>query len=456
MSVPRIIIASPESGAGKTTITTGLIGAFKRKGLRVQPFKVGPDYIDPSYHAAVSGIPSRNLDTWMIDTDRLTQLFWNSASKADISIIEGVMGLFDGFSGLDETGSTAHVAKLLRTPVILIIDAWGMARTAAAIVKGCSELDRDVRVGGVILNRVSGRKHADWCREAIESNLRIPVVGYLEKNDSLTMPERHLGLIPTTEKREVAGSLSRIVDYVERQLDIQRIKQMADEAPLVEGKKQSPQPIEKNVKIGVAMDEAFCFYYRDALDLLEANGAELVPFSPIHDDVVPNVDGIYVGGGFPEVMAKDLAANSRMRSGTKKLAETGLPIFAECGGLMYLTKSIRDFEGNRNEMVGLLDGETVMTRGLTLSYTESTVLRDNILSRAGQRIRGHEFHYSKIENIPRDARFAYQMTRGVGIDGKHDGWLEYAVLAPYSHLHLASDDRLAMNFVRACEEYGRR
>ncbi len=456
--IPRLIIGGVESGVGKTTISTGLMGALRRKGLKVQPYKVGPDFIDPSYHTHATGLHSRNLDTWMLTREKLLDLFQHSASRADIAVVEGVMGLFDGLSGTEEIGSTAHVAKILRAPVILIVDAWGMARSAAAIVKGFKEMDPEVDLDGVILNRISGSKHAQWCREAIESTVGIPVVGALEDKPELALPERHLGLIPTPENPEVARRLEGVVDFVESKVDMDKVIQIARSAadlPLPEAGGEAVRP-DPNVRIGVAYDEAFNFYYRDGLDQLEMLGAGIDFFSPVHDRQLPAVDGLYIGGGFPEVLSEKLEANVEMRESVRRAIEDGLPTFAECGGLMYLTRSICDFEAKPRRMVGVLDAETAMTKRLCLAYTKAVAVRANILSNPGQTVRGHEFHYSRLEGLPSDTKFAYEMERGQGIDGGMDGWIEHSALATYGHTHFSAYPDLARNFVEACARYGKR
>jgi len=453
----RVIIGGVESGVGKTTISTGLMGALAKRGLRVQPYKVGPDFIDPSYHTHATGLHSRNLDTWMLSTERMLELFARSADRADIAVVEGVMGLFDGLSGTEERGSTAHVAKLLKAPVILVVDAWGMARSAAAIVKGYRELDPEVNLAGVILNRISGPRHGQWCREAIESAVKIPVVGALEDRPELALPERHLGLIPTPENDAVARRLEEIVDFVESRIDVDKVIQIARSAPPLplqeDGVTAGPEP---KVIIGVAYDEAFNFYYRDGLDQLEALGARLEFFSPIHARGLPDVDGLYIGGGFPEVLSDRLEANAQMREGIREAVEDGMPTFAECGGLMYLTRSIRGFNGEERRMVGILDAETVMTKRLCLAYTSAVAVRANILSQPGQAVRGHEFHYSTLQELPRDLKLAYKMERGEGIDGGKDGWIEHSSLATYGHTHFAAFPELASNFVEECTRYRRK
>jgi len=460
VSIPRILIAGAYSGVGKTTISIGLMGALKEKGFQVQAFKVGPDYIDPSYHTAVTGKPCRNLDAWMVSQDGLIEIFERGTRDADVAVIEGVMGLYDGLSGLDETGSTSQIAKFLRCPVILVIDAYGVARTAAALVLGYKNFDKNVHLAGIILNRISSPTHAKWCKEAIETITGIPVVGSLPVNKEIAMPERHLGLIPTPERKMISSFFSKLTGCAQDNIDLDKVVQIgrsAEKLPKTANAIYPERNYAKKATIGVAFDEAFNFYYQDNIDLLEAYGARVKFFSPIHDRNFPlDVDGLCLGGGFPEMLPRELEANEDMRRIIKSAAEGGMPIYAECGGLMYLTDSITDFNSNVFRMVGLLDGKTLMTKKLSLDYTLAEVKCDNPLSKAGNLVKGHEFHFSKISDIPSDAKFAYIMKKGVGIDGKRDAWIEHNVLASYMHLHFAYNPELVKNFIANCKRYNRK
>ncbi len=456
MSTPRVVIAGVSSSSGKTTVATGLMGSLSRKGLRVQGFKVGPDFIDPSYHTTVTNRKSRNLDSWMLSHRRILELFHQNTIDCDIAVVEGVMGLYDGLSGTDGRGSTAELAKLLRSPVILVVDVWGMARSVAAVVEGCKALDRGLNIAGVILNRVASEKHAEMCRDAIESINSVPVLGALPKNPEVALPERHLGLVPTGERADLARTLNKISEFVKADVDLERIVEVSKTAPALSPAPSRRKEKSKRVRIGIAYDEAFNFYYQDGLDTLTKMGVELVQFSPVHDRYLPErIDGLYLGGGFPEVLSKELEGNQEMRSSLKKMAEGNLPIYAECGGLMYLTKSIVNFDGRSRSMAGVLDCETVMTK-LTLNYTDAVVIRDNLIAKTGSSIKGHEFHFSRLEGVAKDARFAYQMKRGSGIESGKDGWLEYSILAQYMHTHLAASPRYSSNLVEACLHYQKR
>lgn len=433
--------------------------ALRRRGLRVQGFKVGPDYIDPSYHTLVTSRFSRNLDTWLFPKGLLKEVFANAAKGADVAVIEGVMGLFDGIRGMSDEGSTAYVAKLLKCPVILVLDAHGSARSTAAVALGFKEFDRRLPLKGVILNKVSGPSHAEHCARVIESKVGLPVVGAIPRDDSILLTERHLGLIPAPEAKPREALLDKISELVERNVDVERIVEIARSAgPLgtVKCRLFRERKRKWRVSIGVAWDDAFNFYYRENLELMALYGAEVKFFSPMRDKSPPDVDGMYLGGGFPEMLAKELEVNEAMLASVKRAAESEMPIYGECGGLMYLTEAIVDFSGREHKMVGLFDCKAVMSRKLTLRYTLAEVVSGNVLAARGWLLTGHEFHYSKIAELPRDAKFAYLMRIGEGIDGKHDGLLEYNTLASYTHLHFAQKTRLVENFLRSCARFKRK
>lgn len=457
MNLPRITIAGPYSGVGKTSISVGLMGALKRRGLKVQAFKIGPDYIDPSHHSIMLNRPSRNLDAWMVHPNGILEIFQRATQDVDIAVIEGVMGLFDGFDESNENGSTAHIAKLLKSPVILVINVHGMAKSVAPIALGYEKYDRNVRLSGFILNEVGSKKHIDWCKKAINSVTKLPVIGALPRNKDIEMQERHLGLIPQRERAHPKPFLNLLTNFIEENVDVDRIidiARSAEDLPKSSNKVYPKHPYKKNLAVGVALDESFNFYYQDNLDILRAYGADIRFFDTIKDKEVPSdVSGLYIGGGFPEMLPERLGANTSMLKSIKKVAEDEMPIYAECGGLMYLTDSITDFENRSYKMVGLLNSRTVMTRGLTLNYTLADVIVDNPLSKVNDLLKGHEFHYSKILEIPKDARFAYRMRIGMGIDGKHDAWLEHKALASYMHMHFAYQPKLVKNFLSACEDY---
>lgn len=451
MNIPRVIIAGTQSGVGKTTISIGLMGALKDAGYRVQGFKVGPDYIDPSYHNIITNRLSENLDVWLAPKRRIVEIFTSAIEGADFAVIEGVMGLYDGVSGTDETGSTAQIAKLLNCPVILVIDVYHMVRTAAAVVLGFKNFDKRVKIRGVILNNVAGEAHAKWCRDAIEAATGLPVVGWLPVNKKMKLSERHLGLIPTPEKDSIKGFLPEIKSFVRTNVNVNQVVEIAKSAEPLKAKiSMSPKNSNKcNLSIGLAFDEAFNFYYPTNLRLLERNGYEIKRFSPVHDKAIPdNLDGIYIGGGFPEMFLKELEANRSMKQSILEAAHKDMPIYAECAGLMYLTKSVTDFDGRCYEMVGALPGKTVMTNSTLVTYSLAEVAKPNIISTPGANIKGHEFHNSVILDIPEDAEFAYKMLMGEGIKGKKDGWIKNRVLASYTHIHFAQNPNIVRHFAR--------
>jgi cobyrinic acid a,c-diamide synthase len=445
-----LVIAGLASGVGKTTLTLGLIGALKRRGLVVQPFKVGPDYIDPSQHAQVAGRPSRNIDSWQVSEAGLRELFWRATATADAAIVEGVMGLFDGRTGAGEVGSTAQVAKLLGLPVLLVVDAAKAGRSVAAAVVGARAIDPDVRIVGVVLNNVAGERHAEIGREAIESLAGVPVLGWLPRDAALRQEERYLGLVPGAERRVSAALVERAVERAEAQIDLDRLTRLATVArQTAESSGLFPSElVPTRARIAVAQDEAFSFYYQDSLDLLAAWGAELVPFSPLRDERLPDgVGGLYLGGGFPELFAIDLAVNVPMLESVRSAAHRGLPIYAECGGLMYLQDALIDGDGRRHRMAGLVPGvSTLANKRLTLGYREARARQDSPIARAGQTVRGHEFHWS-VCDPPSDRLAAYEIMDG---SGRVEGYAAGTILASYMHVHFASDPGLAPRFVAAC------
>jgi cobyrinic acid a,c-diamide synthase len=459
LKIPRVVIGGTHSGVGKTSVAIGIMGALARKGRRVQGFKIGPDFLDTSFHTVVTGRPSRNLDSWMIPKKKIPLIFASGCEGADISIVEGVMGVFDGIDGKSEAASTSEVAKMLKAPVILVIDAYGLAGSAAALVLGYKSLDPELQLSGVILNRVAGDAHAEMCREAIARHSKVPVLGAIRVSKEVALPERHLGLVPATEM-ENKKVLEAIINHVESHVDLDLIEGLARSASLlpVTEKPNTRHGMDRDeTVIAVARDRAFNFYYQENLDGLVEAGARLKFFSPLEDQVIPeDARGLYIGGGYPELYASGLAANHSMLDSVGKYAENGMPIYAECGGLMYLTKSIQDLDGVVHRAVGLFDAKTSMVRRLTLSYTLAKATRPNILTRSGDIVRGHEFHFSALQDLPRDAEFAYDLKRGVGISGGHDGWTCYSTLASYMHTNFASDERMAERFVEACDRYSKK
>ena len=457
IAVPRLVIGGVTSGVGKTTFVAGLIGAIRRRGLRVAPFKVGPDYIDPSYHSRLAGVPCRNLDSFLVPRDYLVELFARSTESADVAVVEGVMGLFDGRNGLEEEGSTAQVAKLLGAPTILLMNAGKTSRSAGAIALGFRQFDTDLWLAGAILNQIGSPTHCRWVQEAVESGGKVPVFGHLPRRADLVLPERHLGLIPTGESAPDDDFFRHLVDQVEATVDVDRLLDLARSAGPVTARRTGlfpEQPAPPRVRIGLALDRAFTFYYEDNLDLLRAWGAELVPFSPLEDVRLPEkLDGLYVGGGFPELFAAELAANKAMLESLREVLRSGLPTYAECGGLMYLSEGIVDFEGRRYPFVGAVPAWSAMTRRrLTLGYRTATARGDCLLLRVGEVVRGHEFHWSELVSPLPGERGAYEFAE----DGRLEGYASGYLLASYLHVHFASRPDLARRFVASCEAAGSR
>ena len=450
-TIPTLVVAGVRSGVGKTTIATGIMAALTARGYRVQPFKAGPDYIDPSYHRVACGVPCRNLDTWLLPSDVVIELFRRAVSRADVAVVEGVMGLYDGHSSLGEQGSTAELAKLLGAPVVLVADASKVARSVAAEVLGYQRFDPRVDIAGVVLNGIAGPGHLEFCKPQVEETTGIPVLGYMPHRQDLTQPERHLGLIPTVEGTVVREWYRKLTHQVEETIDLDRLLAVASRArpPEVEPNVFPQEAHTPKARIAVAMDRAFSFYYQDSLDLLEAWGAEVVPFSALEDECLPeDADGVYIGGGFPELYAADLAANAPMLEDIRHAASRGVPVYGECGGLMYLGRRLSDLDGGVHDMAGLVPVSSVMEESrLVLGYRELEALSDGPLMERGRRVRGHEFHWSVQEDTPGPSEAAYSV---LDQDGRLEGFRSGSVLASYVHLHLASDPSLAPRFVEAC------
>ena len=432
LKVPRLVVAGATSGVGKTSITSAIIYGIKKRGYTVQPFKVGPDYIDPSYLSTISGNDTKNLDVWLMGENELVQSFVKN-STSNVSVIEGVMGYYDGFGGKTNYASTHHVASLLKSPTVLVLDASKAARSIAATALGFAKFHRNSRIVGIILNKIGSKKHENMCRQAL-ANLKVPILGSVAKN-SESMESRHLGLIPVKEQKSLQNKIRKVSREISDSLDIDKIIQVCKnelQLPNVQPKKFK----KPTVTVAVALDSSFNFYYHDNLEALRREGAKLIFFSPVADKKIPVCDLIYIGGGFPEVLGQSLERNVTMRNLIKKRAEDGTAIYAECGGLMYLTKSI-SFDKKRYRMVGLFDAETQMTKKMTLNYTEGKITSNCLVSDPAK-FRAHEFHYSKIGNLARDAKLVYDLKIGEGISGKKDGLSEYNTLASYCHLYFDS------------------
>lgn len=463
-NTPRLLIAAPQGRSGKTTITVGLLAALTARGVKVQPFKKGPDFIDPSWLTKVAGRTCRNLDSYMMDKETIKASFATHSQGADISIIEGAMGLFDGVD-LEGSGSAAEVAKTVKAPVILVVNCTRMTRSVAAMVQGYRYFDKDVNVAAVVLNNVGRSRHENILRKSIEKYCDIPVVGAMPRGDQYGIPDRHLGLIPAEEDQGLYQAVERLAEAANKYLDIDKILEVAGTAPtldvttnvapaLVQIKR--PHEIDYNnnrPKIGVIMDRSFSFYYPENLESLENAGADLVAIDAINDPKLPSVDMLFIGGGFPEVMAEELEKNHSLRQQIKENIEQGLPVYAECGGLIYLGRSIQ-WQGKTNQMVGALPFDIEMIKKpMGHGYMRVEVQKDNPWLPAGSKLIGHEFHHSKVINLERDkVDFAYRVTKGYGIDGQQDGILYKNVFAAYNHIHALAVPQWAENMVKIAKQ----
>lgn len=442
LDIPRIVVAGTHSGCGKTTFATGLMVALSSRGEKVAPFKVGPDFIDPSYHALATGLPGRNLDAFLSGKDLIPALFAHGSKDAEIAVIEGVMGLFDGRRGAGDFASTAHVARLLGAPVILVVDASAMSGSVAAMVHGYSTFDSRVRVAGVVLNRVGSERHEAMLRDAL-GPLGIPVVGVMRRSEAIETPDRHLGLVPVAERRgEASRAVESLGEAVAASCDLDQIKRLARTADNLRTEAWEPQAeaAETNARIAVATGPAFSFLYEENLELMRGCGAETTFFDPTNDEDLPaGTDALYLGGGFPEAYAEALSDNDAMKHAVREFAASGRPVVAECGGLIYLTREL----GGR-EMCGVIDATSRMAGRMTLGYREAVAASDSPLTLAGEAINGHEFHYSVVEDGA-NASPAWSFD-----DGREEGFVcgpEMNVHASYLHTHWAATPQVARRFV---------
>ncbi|WP_328893225.1 cobyrinate a,c-diamide synthase [Streptomyces sp. NBC_00236] len=500
VNVPRLVIAAPSSGSGKTTVATGLMAAFAGRGLAVSGHKVGPDYIDPGYHTLATGRPGRNLDAYMCGPELIAPLFAHGAQGCDLAVVEGVMGLYDGASGQGELASTAHVAKLLRAPVVLVVDASSQSRSVAALVHGFASWDTQVRIGGVILNKVGSDRHEALLREALDES-GVPVLGVLRRAEQVAVPSRHLGLVPVAERRgDAVAAVAAMGDRVRAGCDLEALLALARSAPAVPGAgawsaaeavgacggpvplpapsrvrglrprtpaPQTPEGLDcapeglgrtrggtegmptglkstpERLKIAVASGPAFTFSYAEHGELLAAAGATVVPFDPLRDEALPEgTRGLVIGGGFPEVYGPELSANEPLRKAVAELAASGAPVAAECAGLLYLARSLDGLP-----MCGVLDSEARMSERLTLGYRDAVALSDSVLAVAGTRMRGHEFHRTVLEPGSGDAP-AWGMHQP---ERRVEGFVQQGVHASYLHTHWASAPGTARRFVERCK-----
>ncbi|AXE25860.1 cobyrinic acid a,c-diamide synthase [Streptomyces globosus] len=461
VAVPRLVIAAPSSGSGKTTVATGLMAAFAGRGLAVSPHKAGPDYIDPGYHALATGRPGRNLDAYMCGPELVAPLFAHGAAGCDLAVVEGVMGLYDGAAGRGELASTAQVAKLLRAPVVLVVDASSQSRSVAALVHGFASFDPQVRLGGVILNKVGSDRHEAMLREALEE-AGMPVLGVLRRAPQVSAPSRHLGLVPVAERRaDAVASVAALAEQVRAGCDLEALLALARSAPPLDCAAWSPERAVASAAappapaaaadagpgggrrpvVAVAGGAAFTFSYAEHAELLAAAGAEVVPFDPLADEDLPEgTSGLVVGGGFPEVYAPELAANEPLRKAVAGFAAAGGPVAAECAGLLYLARSL-----DGRPMCGVLDADAVMSQRLTLGYREAVAVSDSPLAAAGTRLRGHEFHRTVVEPGAGPAP-AWGFTHP---ERRVEGFVHRGVHASYLHTHWAAEPSVAVRFTAA-------
>ncbi|MFJ4512400.1 cobyrinate a,c-diamide synthase [Streptomyces sp. NPDC088816] len=453
-SVPRLVVAAPSSGSGKTTVATGLMAALARRGLSVSPHKVGPDYIDPGYHALATGRVGRNLDAYLCGPELIGPLFLHGARGCDVAVVEGVMGLYDGAAGEGELASTAQVAKLLRAPVVLVVDASAQSRSVAALVHGFVTWDPEVRIGGVILNKVASERHEALLREALDS-VGVPVLGVLRRVEQVDTPSRHLGLVPVAERRAAAvDAVAAMAAQVSDGCDLEALVALARgagtlpcEAWDAAGALPSPEAGDhgERPRVAVAGGSAFTFSYAEHAELLRAAGAEVVSFDPLRDDRLPEgTSGLVVGGGFPEVYAAELSANEPLREAVAGLALGGAPVAAECAGLLYLCRELDGLP-----MCGVLDASARMTGRLTLGYRDAVAVSDSVLAGAGERMRGHEFHRTAVE--PGSGSGAAAPAWGVRVPERRvEGFVQHNVHASYLHTHWAAAPGVARRFVERC------
>jgi cobyrinic acid a,c-diamide synthase len=453
------VIAGPASGVGKTTVTLSLMAALRKRGLTVQPFKCGPDFIDGGHHAKVCGRPSRNLDGWMLSAETDRHIFYRNAANADVCVVEGVMGLFDGVDGKSEAGSTAEIAKWLQLPVILVVDASSMARSAAALVHGYESFDPALKVVGVIFNKAGGADHYWMLSDAVRTSANAVPLGYLPQDERIHIPERYLGLVTAGENLLPDSMRSLLGELAESYIDLDQLLACATSipAPTDSCAESSPDKSAGSIRLGVARDKAFCFYYEDNLDALREAGAEIVEFSPLEDSSLSTaLDALYFGGGYPELFAKQLSENRLMIASIKRAAEDGLPIYAECGGLMYLARKIVTKEDASFPMAGVLPITVQMTdRLVNFGYTEVSFTSDCLIGPAGEKARGHSFHCSQLAEVGL-VEYAYQARNAMTGREEPDGLRMKNVLASYIHLHFLSNPGMADAFVKNAERARRR
>ena len=447
----RIILAGTGSAVGKTTIATGIMKALSEK-FDVQPFKVGPDYIDPSYHTLATENTSRNLDSFFFFLCQIRDSYLKAMKHKDIAVIEGVRGLYEGIDSINDIGSTASVAKALKAPVILIINSRSLVKSAAALVLGFKALDPEINIAGVILNKVKNKAHYEKTKKSIEELTKTEVIGGIIRDDNISIEQRHLGLVPARERENSLKFIDLWSEVIKNSIDLDRLVEIAKEAPKITS---DIIPIwnklnNQKVKIGIAYDEVFNFYYKENIESLEANNAKIEYFSPLNDENLPDVDALYIGGGYPELFSKELSENKTMLSQIKDFHLENRPIFAECGGLMYLMNTIHE-----DKVVDIYPYKAILTdRVQALKYTIAEVQQDNIISKKGEVFHGHEFHYSKVIVDELKHPLAFKITRGTGSYDLQDGFMEKNTLASYVHTHVAAMPNFGGNLTISAKELG--
>ncbi|MBD2092676.1 cobyrinate a,c-diamide synthase [Microcoleus sp. FACHB-1515] len=445
-----IVLAGTSSGVGKTTIAIAMLAYLRQH--RVQSFKVGPDYIDPMFHTYVTGRPCRNLDPLLTAPQYLQDCFAHHSFGMEYALVEGVMGLFDGAGGT-ETASTAQVAKLLNLPVVLVVDCGRLSRSIAAIVHGYRTFDPAVNLAGVILNRVASDRHLEILQSALEP-LETPILGVVRRQDDIVIPDRHLGLIPTEELPQLADVIDRLANLARSSFDWSRLLPLLTPIPRSPTSQPSTSQPSSPIRLGIARDRAFNFYYADNLDLLKQQGAELVFWSPIAESLPPNLQGLYLGGGFPEVFAAELAENQAAIDSVRRAIAAGMPTYAECGGLMYLAEAIEDFDGAVWPLVGALPTKAMMSARLTLGYRQAIALQDTVAIAAGQQVWGHEFHRSRLSIQSEQA--IYQLESYLSDQPpQFDGWQTRSIHASYVHLHWGASPEIPARFLHSCRQFER-
>ena len=456
--IKGVVIAGTKSGSGKTTLSLGIMAALARRGLGIAPFKVGPDFIDPGHHSRITGKTSRNLDGWMLSQDYNLKSFEKNTRNSDVAVVEGVMGLYDGYDGKSEAGSTAQMAKWLGLPILLVVDARSMARSAAAVIMGFERFDPELSFAGVVFNNLGSRRHLQYLKDAVDETLAIPCLGGLVNDEKIAIPERHLGLVTREDHALDQQTVNRLADGVEKNIDLDLLINNLPELNVSSRLEPvTPDIRNKSVRIAVPSDKAFCFYYHDNFELLEGQGAELVFFSPIAGDDLPrDTDGLYLGGGYPELFGDKLTKNRKLRRRVKQESDAGMPIYGECGGFMYLCEALFDQHGNRYPMAGCFPFTTRMSPRLkALGYREITLTRGTVIGNPGMIVRGHEFHYSELTTYAPDFPNAYRISDRSGLAKPPDGYLTNQTLGSYNHLHFGSRPETAEFFVENCLAYQR-